>query len=302
MDTKRPSYGHFFALFTMLMWGTTFVSTKVLLRAFTPVEILFYRFVIGYGALWLFFPHRLRLTARKQEWYFAGAGLCGVALYYLSENVALTYSLASSVGVIVSIAPMFTAILAHFFLDGEPLRARFVLGFLSAIIGIGLISWNGATALQLNPLGDILAVFAAFVWAIYSILGRKISAFGYNTIQTTRRTFLYGILFMVPALALFGFHFGFARFAEPVYLGNMIFLSLGASAVCFITWNLAVRSLGAVKTSVYIYLQPIISVMGAALILHERLTPLTLLGTALTLSGLVFSEWRVSPKKQRIKS
>ncbi|NCB29275.1 MAG: DMT family transporter [Clostridia bacterium] len=296
MNTKRPSYGHMIALFTMLMWGTTFVATKVLLRAFTPVEILFYRFVIGYGALWLFCPHRLRLTERKQEWYFVGAGLCGVTLYYLSENVALTYSLASSVGVIVSIAPMFTAILAHFFLDGEPLRPRFVFGFVSAILGIGLISWNGTAALQLNPIGDLLAVFAAFIWAVYSILGRKISAFGYNTMQTTRRTFLYGILFMVPSLALFGFRFGFARFAEPVYLGNMIFLSLGASAVCFVTWNLAVRILGAVKTSVYIYLQPVISVLGAGLILHERLTPVTLLGTALTLCGLLLSEWRMPQK------
>ncbi|WP_087064393.1 DMT family transporter [Intestinibacillus massiliensis] len=293
MDTNKPSLGHLLAFFTVLVWGTTFISTKILLRSFSPVEILFYRFGIGYLALWLFCPRPLRLSIRRQEAYFAAAGLCGMTLYYLFENIALTYSLASSVGVIVSIAPFFTALLAHFFLDGEALRPNFICGFACAITGIILISWNGSAVFQLNPLGDILAVLAAFVWAVYSILGRKISAFGYNTIQTTRRTFLWGLVFMIPALALFGFQFGFSRFAAPLNLANMAYLAIGASAICFVTWNLAVRVLGAVKSCVYIYMTPVISVIGSALILHERVTKVTVLGTALTLMGLFLSEWRL---------
>lgn len=296
MDTQKPAFGHALAFFTVLVWGTTFISTKVLLRAFSATEILFYRFIIGYLALWLFCPRPLRLENRKQELYFAAAGLTGITFYYLFENIALSYSLASSVGVIVSIAPFFTALLAHFFLDGEPLRAQFLAGFACAITGIVLISWNGTAVFHLNPLGDILAVCAAFVWAIYSVLGRKISAFGLNTIQTTRRTFLYGLVFMLPALALLGFRPGPERFTDPLNLANMAYLALGASAVCFVTWNLAVRRLGAVKTSVYIYMTPVISVLGSALILHERITPVTLCGTALTLAGLLLSERRAPAK------
>lgn len=59
------------------------------------------------------------MKERKQELYFAAAGLCGVTLYYLLENIALTYTFVSNVGVIISIAPFFTAILAHVFLKGE---------------------------------------------------------------------------------------------------------------------------------------------------------------------------------------
>lgn len=296
MNQRNQSFGHLAAFFTVLIWGTTFISTKILLRSFSAAEILFYRFGIGYLTLWALYPRRLRLDRRKQELLFAAAGLCGITLYYLFENIALSYSLASSVSVIVSTAPFFTALLAHFFLDGEPLRANFVCGFFFAITGIVLISWNGSALFHLNPLGDILSVLAAFVWASYVILGRKISAFGYNTIQTTRHTFLWGLLFMLPVLFLSGFHFEPARFGQPLNFANMAYLALGASAICFVTWNLAVRLLGAVKTSVYIYITPVISIIGSALILHERITKVTLLGTLLTLSGLLLSERRMPQK------
>ena len=98
------------------------------------------------------------------------------------------------------------------------------------MLGIGLISFNGAS-LQLNPIGDLLALLAAFLWACYSILTRKISSFGYNTILTTRRVFFYGILFMIPALFLFDFELDLSRFANMTYLLNILFLGLGASAL-----------------------------------------------------------------------
>ena len=97
---------------TILIWGTTFISTKVLLKAITPIEILFLRFTIGLIVLSLVYPRRLKIKERKQELYFAAAGLCGVTLYYLLENIALTYTFASNVGVIISIAPFFTAVFA----------------------------------------------------------------------------------------------------------------------------------------------------------------------------------------------
>ena len=205
---QNKATGHLSALLTILIWGTTFISTKVLLVDFQPVEILLFRFVMGLLALLIVYPHRMKGTTRKQELTFVVAGLCGVCLYYLLENIALTYTMASNVGVIISVAPFFTAILSHLFLkQDEKLRANFFIGFVVAMAGIALISFNGST-LQLNPVGDLLALLAAFLWACYSILTRKISSFGYNTILTTRRVFFYGILFMIPALFLFDFKLG----------------------------------------------------------------------------------------------
>jgi drug/metabolite transporter (DMT)-like permease len=287
---NQSTAGHLTAFLTALIWGTTFISTKILLVDFQPVEILFFRFVLGLLALLLADPHRLKGTTARQEMTFAAAGLCGICLYYLLENTALTYTQASNVGVITSAAPFFTAILAHLVeKGGEKLRANFFLGFVVAMVGIFLISFNGAE-LELNPTGDLLALLAAFVWACYSVLTRKISGFGYPTILTTRRVFCYGILFMLPALFLFDFRLELSRFASPVYLFNIIYLGLGASALCFVTWNFAVKVLGAVKTSIYIYMVPVITVVTSSLILHEKITILSGIGTILTLAGLFLSE------------
>ena len=82
-----------------------YIFGKVFLRALCPVEILLVRFVLGFFALAAVFPHRMKVTERRQELYFALAGLCGVCLYYLLENMALMETQASNVGVIISIAP-----------------------------------------------------------------------------------------------------------------------------------------------------------------------------------------------------
>lgn len=107
------STGHLAAAFTVAVWGTTFIATKVLLTGFAPVEILLIRFVMGFFALLLVCPRLLRSTGAKQEITFAAAGLCGVCLYYLLENIALTQTLASNAGVIVSVSPFFTALLTR---------------------------------------------------------------------------------------------------------------------------------------------------------------------------------------------
>lgn len=123
---KYETKGHLAALITIMIWGTTFISTKVLLKALQPVEILFIRFVIGFLALFLACPHRLKNTDWKKETVFAAAGLSGVCLYYLMENIALTFTMASNVGVIISVAPFFTAILSRVFLKkDEKLRVNF---------------------------------------------------------------------------------------------------------------------------------------------------------------------------------
>lgn len=290
MDRKKEIRGHLFALITIFIWGTTFISTKILLKAFSPIEILFLRFTISFLVLFLVYPHRLKVQERKQELYFASAGLCGVTLYYLLENIALTYTFASNVGVIISVAPFFTAIFAHLFLDGEKLRLQFSIGFAVAVVGIFLISFNGSSNLQLNPLGDLLAILAAVVWAVYSVLTKKISGFHYNTIQSTRRIFLYGLVFMIPALFIFGFEPGINSLVQPANLYNILFLGLGASALCFVTWNTAVKILGAVKTSVYIYMVPVITVITSVIVLQEKITSIAVFGTVLTLAGLFISE------------
>lgn len=294
MAMQNGSKGHIAAFITVIIWGITYVSTKSLLEYFTPIEILFIRFVIGYAALWLICPHIMHVNDKKHHWYFAAAGLCGVTLYYLFENIALTYTLASNVGIILSVAPFFTAIFGYLFLKDERPGGIFFVGFVIAMIGIFMIGYNSEANLKLNPLGDILAIIASIIWAAYSTLSKKIGSFGYDTVQATKIIFTYGLVFMLPAVCMMDFHPEMSAFLNAGNMVNILFLGLGASALCFVTWNFALKVLGSVKTSVYIYLVPVITTVSSAIILGEQITGMIVCGIVLTLAGLFMSEKKKS--------
>ena len=288
---SRP-FGHLIAFFTIAVWGTTYISTKVLLSGFAPTEILITRFLIGFVVLFFMYPHILKFQGWKTELLFALCGLFGITLYYLLENIALTMTQASNVGVIICAAPFFTALLARLVWGKKaPLRAAFFIGFVIAMAGIALISFNGESV-SVSMKGDLLALLASVAWSVYSVLLRMLGRHSYSIVQITRRLFAYAIVFMIPALFLLPFHPDFTLLAEPKYLLNLLFLGIIASAVCFVSWNQSVRILGAVTTSIYIYLTPVVTIITSMIVLRDRLMPLEWLGVVLTLAGLVISEYR----------
>ena len=295
MNMSRNLRGHLAAGLCIFIWSITFISTKILLLDFSPTEIVFFRFALAYVMLFILSPRPIIPRFDRQEALYAAAGLCGVTLYFILQNIGLRYTLASNAGVICCIAPMFTAILAHLFGSGEKLRKRFVGGFCIAISGCFLISFNGSFVLKLNPLGDILILVATLSWAFYSNLLVLAENGRFTLIQSTRKIFFYGLLFLLIVLPFTDFQWGLSRFADPKNLFNMLFLGIVASGVCFLAWNYAVSVLGSVKCSVYIYINPVITIFFAALILAEPLTWIMAAGTALTLAGLVFSERKKQP-------
>ena len=282
--------GHILAFLTAIIWGTTLVSTKILLRDFQPVEILFFRFLMALLLFYIIYPKKALHTTITQKIIIVCAGLTGITLYYLFENAALTYTLASNVSIINCAAPFLTAILALCFMrNKERINRYFFIGFIIAIMGIWIILFNGQQ-IHLNPIGDILAICGAVSWAVYSVLIKKISLYKLPTLLVTRKTFLFGIIFMIPFLFLFDFKFGLSRFSNPINLFNLLFLGFIASGVCFLTWNKAIKILGAVKSGVYIYLIPVVTVILSSIILKEPISLLLIIGIVLTLLGLIVSE------------
>ena len=120
--------GYFLAVITIFFWGITFISTKILLIDFSPIEILFFRFIAAYAGLWIFHPKTMKIPF-KDNLIFLLAGLTGVTLYQFTENVALSYTSASNVSLIVSMCPLFTAIITQIFLKEKAVTRWFVLGF-----------------------------------------------------------------------------------------------------------------------------------------------------------------------------
>jgi drug/metabolite transporter (DMT)-like permease len=287
---RKLKKGHLLALITVMIWSYASISSKILLESFGPVELFFYRMLIAYIALLVIKPGFIKFRNIKEELVFMAAGLTGVTMYFILQNVALMYSLASNVGVLLTIAPFFTAVLSFFILRDEKLRPKFFIGFAVTLAGVLLISYNGNQVLKLNPIGDIMAILAAFAWATYSVIMKKLSSYNYNTILATRKIFFYGLIFLIPALVYTDFQFSAAKFAGAGIIANMLFLALGASAITYVLWNEALAVLGPVKTSMYLYTMPIMTTVFSASILRERVTLISVSGMALILGGIYLSE------------
>ncbi len=310
---KQTLKGHGAALLSVMIWGTTFISSKIVLAYLSPIELLIYRFAVGLCVLTLLDSHKLILQGhhfrlsdskvfpedknaenyrglkqKKDEWYFIFAGLTGVTLYYLLENISLTFTTASNAGVIVSAAPFFTALAAWLLRKEKCISVRFLTGFVLALLGIAMISFQGG-AVSLNPWGDFLALCAAFVWGFYSVFSKWISEKGYPVIAATRRIIAWGLLLMIPFGFVMGFSFEPRILFMPQVLFHVIYLGISASAMCFVLWNYAVDRLGVITSGVYIYLTPVVTVALSIPVLHETFTWYSGFGMLLTIAGLVIS-------------
>lgn len=290
----KESWAHALALASIIIWGTTFVSTKILLvNGLTPEAVLFFRFLMAYLAIWAIGSRTLFAKNWKDEMLFLAAGVFGGSLYFVSENTALGITLASNVALIVSTAPILTAVLARLFLKGVRLRRNLIGGSLVALAGVALVVFNGRFVLKIQPLGDFLSFLSALSWAVYSLVLKRLSA-TYGTLFITRKVFFYGLLTLLPVFYFRPLPLEAAVLFRPVVVLNLLFLGLLASLLCYIMWNTAVKRLGAVRTTSYIYVVPLVTSVTSAAVIDERITWLASAGALLILSGVYLAEkgWR----------
>lgn len=287
--TDKKLFLNLLALITVVIWATTFISSKILLKTFTPLEVMFYRFVIAYFLLLIIHPKFHKIESIKEESMFLLAGITGGSLYFLTENTAVKISQVSNVSLILATAPIITALLAHFFTKGEKLSKNLFLGFIVAISGVFLVIFNGNFMLKLNPLGDILALGAAISWSVYSITTKKFGS-KYNPLYLTRKIFFYALLTMIPFLFTSEFNFDVNKILTFKSLSNLLFLGIVASSLCYVVWNFTVDKLGVIKTNNYIYLIPAITLIFSVLILNEKITLFSSLGAILIFLGVYISE------------
>lgn len=158
---------------------------------------MLYRFVIAYAVLWILYPHWGKVTRLKDEGILLLTGLSGGTIYFLTENTAVGITNTSNVALIVTTAPLLTALIANFTLKSEPLKRNTLFGSVIALTGVFLIVFNGNFVLELNPWGDFLSFISALSWALYSILIKGISS-KYPILFITRRVFFYSILTLLP--------------------------------------------------------------------------------------------------------
>lgn len=292
MKSSHLLLWHFLAVFTVAVWGASFVSTKILLNAgFLPTQVYLLRFAFAYLILLAVSHERLFAKTLKHETMLACCGLTAGSIYFIAENTALGLSLVSNVSLIVCANPLLTMVFGGLLYRSERLGKRQVAGSLLTLCGMVLVVLNGKFILELSPAGDLLAFVAALVWTVYSLIVRPLSE-SYSALFISRKIFFYGALTSLPVLLFVGVDIPWRAFKNPVVAGNFLFLGIVASLFGYVIWNKALRVIGTVLASNYIYAIPLVSIVLSVIFLHERITPVAVLGAFLILFGMVLAEYR----------
>jgi drug/metabolite transporter (DMT)-like permease len=294
--SKQKITGFISLVFTIIIWGITFLATETLLNDFTPIEILFFRFGLSLIALFLVYPKIFKWQGWKVELLCFLASLFGMSIYQSLENYAIQYANASMVSIIIATASFFTVIFSRIILKEKNIKINFYIGLIIGIVGISLVILNG-NALSIEPLGDFIALLCSVLWGLYSVVVELINKYKLNMLQITRRITMYGFLILIPMFFISGGKFDLVRFTKPENLIWMIYLGILASAICFYTWNYSVDKLGPVPTSIGILVQPIVTVVVGVIWFNHKFTWVGIVGLAVTIIGLYVALF-LSPKKQ----
>ena len=285
--TKGTIY-NIMALATITVWGVTFVSTKVLIAdGLSPVEIFIIRFAIAYLCTLVFSHERLWADGIKDECMMLAAGITGGSLYFIAENSALSITFASNVSLIICCAPVFTMILGRVVFK-DSIRPLAWLGTILAFMGVATVVLNGSRHFGINPAGDMLTALAALSWAAYCLILKRLNN-RYSNLFITRKVFAYGVVTAIMYYILFRTDNHIILTDIRSIIGNLLFLSVGASFLCYLMWNTAVKHLGAARTSNYIYLVPLVTILASAIILGEPFTLIMAVGTAMIIGGVMLS-------------
>ena len=280
---------HLIAFIVVAIWGVTFVCTKLLLLGgITAAQIFIMRFIIAYllllsyslskGIQW--FSNRWR-----DELNMMALGVFGGSLYFLTENSAMNYTTTTNTSIIVSLCPLFASAIIGAFYKTERLNRWQTAGTVMAALGVIMVVMNGHFVLHLSPLGDALAFGACMCWAFYSLLIIPVSK-RYPTVFITRKVFFYGLLSMIPYIMLHPDLNIQLVINKPTLLANLLFLGCVASMLCYVAWNWALKRLGAVVATNYVYLNPVTTIVFAWMVLNEQITVWFIIGTVLILYGM----------------
>jgi drug/metabolite transporter (DMT)-like permease len=291
--SQHNFWAHALAAIAVAMWGYSFVSTKVLLEnGLSPTQIYICRFIIAYIVVLCISHKRIFCRSWLDECLILVCGLLSGSLYFIAENNALEYTLATNVALLTSLSPLITVLLVACIYKSEKISPGTWIGTAIAFVGVACVVFNSSTDVQIRPLGDFLSLLAAFSWSIYSLILKKLNAV-YDVWFITRKTFFYGLLTSLPFLVIgdAGGVNPLDVLSRPAVWGNLLFLGLGASTAAFLIWGNTVKRLGAITANNYMYLQPIVTMVVSAIILHERVSFVGITGIVLILGGLWLGDY-----------
>lgn len=281
-----------FLLFTtVIIWGCSFVATKICLHYITPFELLGLRFLIALPLMYLIiFLNKIKFEFGKyKKRLLLGSGL--ITAHFFIQITGIKYTSATNTGWIIAVTPLVMAVLARSVLK-EHLNMRIVAGIVVATAGIILLVSGGRIRDLgwISSYGDWLILASAHTWALYSIATRDLSRSNNPLAVTTA-------LITFPALIVVGIMLFTSDWAEIIRLPgeaiiSLLFLGFFAMALAHWFWQIGVARIGAAKAGIFLYLEPLATTALAIPYLGEPFGYAGAVGGILVLIGVWLGQYR----------
>jgi drug/metabolite transporter (DMT)-like permease len=285
-----------YALMSISFWGVSFVSTKAVLGKLDPFSLLVIRFGIGAFFLLLLLllqRHRLRISLQYVP-HLMVLGILGVFVHQVLQATALLTINASAAGWLISFSPIFTVILSLLFLH-EKLNTAKVIGMVLAVTGVLIItSTRSGQSIQfaLN-IGFLLMILSTLNWAVYSVLVRSLNI-PYPPLVVTFYMCLIGLILTTPFIIR---NRGWEKLTllDHTEWAHLLFLGVFVSGIAYWYWGKALEVLEASKVSMFLYLEPIATLIAAVLLLHEKVLLISVAGGIIIIIGVVIVNGQLVP-------
>ena len=278
----------FYALLSISFWGVSFVSIKSVLEKLDPYSLMVLRF--GLGALFLlvillFTRSRLRISITYIP-HLIVLGILGVFIHQLLQATALLTINASSAGWLISFAPIFTVILSVLFLH-EKMNAKKGFGMMVAIVGVFLVTTtrSGHSFEFSVNIGFFLMLLSTLNWAVYSILLKKLHI-PYPALVVTFYMSLIGFVLTLPFIIRNRGWESLPLLTQTEW-AHLLFLAVFVSAIGYWYWGKALEVLDASKVTIFIYLEPLVTLLAAIFLLHEKFILISAIGGIIIIIGVM---------------
>ena len=280
---------------TVSIWALNFIVVKnVISGSLDPIAFTALRFVVASIVL---LPLLRGLTPAERavsdsdRWQIVGLGLIGNSLYQIFFITALANTLPTNAALILATPPIFIALIGALF-KLERLTWLAWLGILLSFGGITLVILGGAPAESsssaANPLlGDLMALGAAIMWALYTLLAAPVLK-RHPPIKLTALTVAVGALPLLVIAAPSFLTTDWSSVGLNVWLG-VLYCGALAIALGYVMWNRAVQHVGAARTAVYSNLIPVLVALIAWLVRGDPLTVYHVAGAIIILTGITLT-------------